>query len=77
MMIRKGDQRYRNHTKIGDKYKWKKNILGQDYNKRKSQLLNGSFYIYLGLLNSCSITKIKRVYTKDTLSNSSKDVRTS
>jgi hypothetical protein len=65
MMTNNEDQRFKSPTKIGDKLKFKSNILGQDFNKNRSQLHNGKFHNYLGLLNLCNIIKIKKVFTKD------------
>ena len=77
MMTNNEGQKLKNLTKIGDKLKFKSNILGQDFNKNKSQLHNGKFYNYLGLLNLWNIIKIKKVYTKDIHFNLSKNVKIS
>jgi hypothetical protein len=48
MTTKKEDQKSKNPTKIGDKLKWKNSILGQSFNKKKSQLHNGKNIYYSG-----------------------------
>ena len=38
----KEDLKFKNLTKTGDKFKYKNNIKGQDYNKTKKLHLNGN-----------------------------------